>query len=190
MTNEDQNNEYISAVDSSRMMSQSVAHGVYSWVESLERDNLKNLGMLVHAALGNPALGWQVIGMIEGELRHRFKECYVCSQDHDAEAAHMMEATKDQMIGEGIPIPGTPFHTGDADAFEGLNIPERTFVQYIALCAKYGVTSAVEQGDEVFCKNCNMRYPDLDDRMIKEPDDCPGCQVFTGTGVKFAPPGK
>jgi hypothetical protein len=181
VTNEDHQN----SLDSARLMNESVAHEVHFWIEALDKAGLTNLGMILHAAISSPGYGTQVIGMIEGELRHRFGRCYVCGEDHDAEKNRSVEQTAKEM---GVPIPGTPFHTGDTEAFDALNIPERTFVQYMELCKKYNVTSAVEQNMQVFCKTCNMPYPDLDDRMIKEPDDCSGCQEWNGKGVKFAPP--
>jgi len=180
----------LSDMDPTRLMNESVAHEVHLWLENASKDDLINLGMLLHAALGNPAYGWQFIGTIEGELHHRFGRCYVCGNDHEAEKDNAVEATAAEMTADGTPIPGTPFHTGDASAFDNLaqELIGRPWPQYLELCANYNVRSNVDQDGKVICKTCNMPYPNLDDRMLKEPDDCSGCHQWHATGNKFAAP--
>lgn len=184
MSEEDDQNNYQQHIERQQIMNESMSHQVHYWVESLDNDGLENLSMIIQASIGFPGWGAQMMGIIQGERRRKFNRCPVCGNDHEKEH-------KD-LVAEGTPIPGTNFRVGDAAAFDDqvANLSGRNFPAYLRLCHQYGVTSNVDQDGLVYCKNCNMPYPNLDDRMLKEPDDCTGCQVFASTGQKFEEPPK
>ena len=47
---------------------------------------------------------------------------------------------------------------------------------------KYNVFSHPSQWPVVYCLGCNYKYPSLEDRMLKAPGDCPGCQMKASQG--------
>ncbi len=40
---------------------------------------------------------------------------------------------------------------------------------------EYRVYYKSQTGKEVLCTDCGLEYPSLEDRMVKQPDDCHGC---------------
>lgn len=188
MSEEDEQQEQIHA-EFHQIMTQSVSHEVHAWIEGLSESELGNLQMIINASTNFPMWGAQMIGIIQGEKRRRFGSCIVCSANHEEEHENLVESTPMP----GTPIPGSPFKVGDADAFAqemeknllGMNYPD-----FLRKCAEFNVKPQGDQGDPVFCKNCNMRYITLEDRMIKPIDDCDGCHQMTKTGQKFPEPDK
>lgn len=175
-------------MENMRVMNESVSHELHLWLSTLDNDSLDKVGMILHAGINYQAWGAQMLGFLQGERLHRFGVCPVCSKNHTQEE-HDLLAPKPA---EGAPIPDSPFRVGDADAMDRMveNLVGRTFVEYKRLCGEYNVTQNINQDGQVFCKKCNMRYPNLDDRMLNRPDECSGCQQFDSKGVKFPEPGK
>lgn len=172
-----------------QLMTQSVSHEVHAWVESLTEDQLSHLQKIVHASINFPMWGAQMLGIIQGEKRRKFNKCVVCGVDHEKEHELLIQSTPMP----GTPIPDSPFKVGDADAVDDVVndlIGGMPFPKFLEKCVEFGVMPRGDQTDPVFCKNCNMRYINLKDRMMKDADDCDGCHQFTKTGVKFPPPDK
>jgi hypothetical protein len=170
-------------------MNESVSHEVHAWVEGLTEDELNHLSKIVHACVSYPAWGAQMLGIIQGERRRRFGYCVVCGVNHEKEHENLIKSTPL----EGTPIPGSPFKVGDADAFSEVlqkNLLGMTYPQFLEKCAEFNVKPQGDQADPVFCRNCNMRYITLEDRMMKSVDDCDGCHQMTKTGQRFPDPEK
>lgn len=174
------------------MHREAISHDVFEWMETLSKDGIGMLGLLVKASIDNPEYGYQLLGMLQMHQKYKFNVCPVCDKDHDK----MYE----DLAGEGEPgpepktgdkIPDSPFSVGDAEAFDAgaLNIPARPFKETQSLCAEYGVTVPIV-GTQVFCLKCNQPYVSLEDRMIKPPGDCDGCYQYEKTGQRFADPFK
>ncbi len=183
MSDED---EQVTPAEFNQIMTQSVSHEVHGWIEGLDESALVNLQMIINATTNYPLWGAQMIGIIQGEKRRRFGSCVVCSVNHEQEHEDLVKSTPMP----GTPIPGSPFKVGDADAFgkQVENLLGMPYPEFLQECAKFSVMPQGDQGDPVFCRNCNMRYITLEDRMLKAPDDCGGCHQATKTGQKFPPP--
>lgn len=168
------------------MHTEAISHDVFEWVDTLDHEAIGSLGLLVKAAIDSPEYGYQFLGMLRMHMKHKFNICPVCDKDHDK---MYEDLAGEGEVEPGEPIPGTPFHMGDAEAFDAgaLNIPARPFKETQSLCAEYGVTVPIV-GTQVFCLNCNQPYMSLDDRMIKRPGDCDGCFQKEKTGEKFPDP--
>jgi hypothetical protein len=177
---EEDESQYHMQMETQRIMNESVSHDLHYWLGQLDNEGLDKVATVLHAGMNYPAWGTQFLGLIQGERLHRFGVCPVCAKVHERPPA------------EGTVIPDTPFKMGDAEAIGDLvkNLPDRPFQEYLRLCGEYNVTSNVEQDGQVFCKKCNMRYPNLDDRMLNSPGECSGCFQFDSKGVKFPEPDK
>lgn len=177
-----------------RVMNESVSHELHLWLANLDNDSLDKVGMVLHAGINYPAWGAQMLGFLQGERLHRYGVCPVCQKNHAQEEHDLLapRPAETPPVTEGTPIPGTPFHVGDAAAMDDMakDLIGRTFHEYVKLCIEYNVTPNPDQSAQVFCKKCNMRYPNLDDRMLNRIDECSGCQQFDSTGIRFPEPDK
>lgn len=189
---EDPQTQYNQFVEHQQAMNESVSHEVHLWIDQLDDEGLDKVGSLMWAAMNFTGWGAQMLGILQATRKFKYGRCMVCGVNHDKEQQEVIDETHAKMTADGTQIPGSPFRMGDAAAFEAQaqSIIGRTFPEYLRLCSEYNVTSNVDQDGQVFCKNCNMRYPSLDDRMMNAPDSCSGCHEFAGKGVKFPPPDK
>lgn len=179
-------------MEAQQIMNESVSHELHLWLETLSNDALDKVAMTIHASINYPAWGAQMVGIIQGMRRFKYGVCPVCSKNHEAEKQEAVESEHARMVAEGTPIPGTPFKMGDAAALEEhiAGLTGRPFPEYLRLCSEFNVKSNIDQNGVVYCRSCNMPYPNLDDRMINPPDHCSGCYEFGGKGIKHPEPPK
>jgi len=189
---ESQQQQYRQLVEQQEAMNESVSHELHLWLEQQNDDALDKIGSILWAGMNFPGWGAQMLGILQYMRKAKFGRCPVCGVNHDKEQAEAISTEHAKMVAEGTPIPGSPFKMGDADAIGDLveNLIGRPFPEYFRLCVEYNVTSNIDQDGQVFCKNCNMPYPNLDDRMMNPKDHCSGCFEFQGKGLKFPEPGK
>lgn len=187
-----QQQQYNQFVEIQQAMNESVSHELHLWLEQQDDEALDKIGSLLWAGMNFQGWGAQMLGILQYMRKTKFGRCVVCAKNHDQEQEEAISAEHAKMVAEGASIPGSPFKMGDADAISDLvgDLIGRPFPEYIRLCHEYNVTSNVDQDGRVFCKNCNMPYPNLDDRMIHPKDHCSGCFEFQGKGIKHPEPGK
>lgn len=190
---EDAVSSYQQFVEAQQAMNESVSHEVHLWLEQQDDEALDKIGSILWAGLNFQGWGAQMLGILQYMRKAKFSRCVVCGKNHDAEQQALVEEEHAKMTAEGTAIPGSPFHMGDADAFEAqaskiIGLP--TYPEFLKKCFDYNVKASGDQTDPVFCKTCNMRYRDLEDRMLKAPDECPGCWQYNSTGHKFPEPDK
>lgn len=161
-------------------------HGVQRLFEELPEDQLSILAsMLNHLThCEQPELlaaSWG--SYATWELKKRFNICASCGVNHDKEfqVEHPNpepETSEDEKAAAFIPYEDRVKNDGTID----FTSSER------ALMTKYHLDDAYDEDTKKFigfmCTGiegmrgaCGIIYPSLDDRMIKEPEDCHGCHV-------------
>lgn len=167
------------AADRAHMEAIDRAHRIESFVYGQDKDGLYALSLLLGQLIGNKVgtVYWQ--GQVDGLLQERHNVCSVHGVDHDAVA---LEAISKGSTGTGdseaipdpvIPMPGIPGEM--LAALQGdLEELDRQMVEYRV--------SFNLDTERFYCDDCGMMYPTIEDRMLKSPDDCPGCHQRAGQG--------
>lgn len=151
------------------MAHDSAVHGILSFLDEMTKDQLEQLGMLIFAITSDDngaLLGAQYLGMIKQLARFKYGLC-ACGREHEdilSGNPHEPESRVIDLLRE----------TEDSD-------PSETSETAAELRMKYKVVLG-ENGRSVTCVNCGLKYISLRDRMMKEPDDCHGCQLKAGHG--------
>jgi hypothetical protein len=175
---------------SQQMTIESVRHDIQRLFEELSMEHLLTLrhlfSHLVAAEDGRYAAYLE--GTAAATLYHRFHVCPSCGKDHDKElleAAHA-ELKQPEPAGDGAIQPSL---------FDQEQVAVMSIEDWFTNCAKYNVEAIPVEGDQglpadpaknqpVQCKNCEYKYVNLADRMIKEPgpENCEGCVNKTKWG--------
>lgn len=164
-----------------------VAHEIEQFLESLDEQQISAFKTVVGAAIDAPAYGHEVIGRLIQLRTSKFGYCVGCGKNHEQELQKMMTEMEGGVSGvepelnEKIRehLDNTPPVVYDPrDAY---NKPVKSGPSpKMQLLEEYGL-NIITQNDphEIFfaCKNCGLRYPSLEDRMLKEPGigGCDGC---------------
>lgn len=152
------------AADRAHMESIDRAHRVESFVYGQDKDGLYALSILLSQLIGNKmgVVYWQ--GQVDGLLQDRHNVCAIHGVDHDAEALA-------SIAGEGSTV-ADDSKVVTAGAVTG---------ELMELMVEYRV-SFNETVEKFYCDDCGYMYPTIEDRMMKAPDDCPGCHLKASQG--------
>ena len=182
-----------------RAHQQDNAHAVRDLLLKLSNDELELLDtMFYNATDNNPYCAW-MRGQIKvyRELKHGV--C-ACGEVHD------LDADLEKMIGKQKQdkepeYPGDPgFYVGDSPEPEQVeDAQQRAAREMIEATAPDGQTWADDElidkyrlwvhpeTGHLHCRDCGQPYVSLEDRMVKEPSDCHGCQMIAGQGGRMGP---
>jgi len=147
------------------------AHRVESFVYGQDQDGLYALSILLGQLIGNKVgtVYWQ--GQVDALLQERHNVCAIHGVNHEEEALASLS-----------PEGSTP--TGDTE----LSVPQPMLDKIEAgleeldrLMVEYRV-SFNETVEKFYCDDCGYMYPTIEDRMLKAPDDCPGCHLKASQG--------
>lgn len=135
-------------------------HSVQQFFDSLDEDSMIVMRDIISECGGSAAAASMFTGIISGVLHQKFKRCFACGKNHDEEIASMAESDKS----------ATPKIKAWPDVVRDL--PS----EFIAELDVYNLNMIKDEFPAVMCNNCGMQYPSLEDRKIKAPDECSGCQ--------------
>lgn len=159
-----------------QMEQDEAAHRLSRWVHGLDAEALSTLGMLLTSVSGNKRQAVYWSGQVAALQQSRFNVCYLHGIDHDEELRVGMEAEVAATAEDkGEPTP----EQKDEPEFEPSDAPQ--FVNYSS-----GVNSKTEldmidyrlivnEDGYAACQDCGRLYPSVEDRMLKDRGDCPGC---------------
>jgi hypothetical protein len=146
-------------------------HQFHNMFEEMNLDHLALISALFHNLQSSPAaMGWWE-GTIDATLARRRKVCPACGKNHDDEIKRLQEEEAAALDPES----GDMSTRGD-----------RLIQMY-----EYHV-EAVDDDDltgAVFCTGvisdqgpCGRVWPNLEDRILRRPDECDGCQLRSAHG--------
>lgn len=143
-------------------------HSVQHLFDELNKDQLHTLRWILHNVSADETgkLASYYEGQVANMLQVKYSVCPGCGKDHTEELLEQ-QAAPDQPTEK--PAEVVPQHTGPSLTDEDK-----------AKMEEYNLDDAYEAGSERFigfiCKGCGLLYPSIDDRMLKAPDECHGCQ--------------
>lgn len=172
--------------DRSEMAADSFRHDVQRFISEMSAEHLVTFRQILSQLVTNE--DWRLVayyeGVAAGTLHFKYNVCTGCGRDHDAEAMeHMEEAS-----GKGDPQPEVeprPSDTEeqlilfDIDKNGNQQILSELTPEKFKLMEEYNLDDVRDEDTLKLlgfaCKNCGMRYPSIEDRMLREKDDCSGC---------------
>ena len=146
-------------------------HGMYRTIEEMELDHLKMIRMMLHNLGDTPqALGfWE--GVIQTTISRREKVCPACGKDHDKEAERLAaEAEVEKAATRNDP-------NVRANRLIAMHEHHVEPVDDDDLWGKVRCTGIV-----LGMEGCGMEWPNLEDRQLRGPDECSGCQIRSAHG--------
>jgi len=163
------------------MEMQDYRHSVHSFFAELSVEQMTLMRRLL-SDLGNDDSGKlcnYFEGVTVGILESKFNVCPSCGVNHDMEFLESLNKDDDAL---DVDEP-EPAETSEMDfKSEEPTKPEKSLKELQAAAEarrqskldEYNLSRGL--GSQVICKNCSMIYPSLKDRMLREPDQCPGCE--------------
>lgn len=180
------------AAERSHMEAIDRAHRVEGFVYGLDQDGLFALSLLLDQVLASGKRGtmfWS--GQVTALLQDRHNVCAIHGVDHDAEALASLHAEGSTGTGD-TPTYGPEDLARDMDAAAASLVAERVPEKMIdRINANLEVVGQQmddyrltfnEDTERFYCSDCGYMYPTIEDRMLKAPDDCPGCHQRAGQG--------
>lgn len=131
------------------MEQDSWSHTVFRVLSEMDKEELFVLRTLLHSAYqsnGESAPYWE--GIVIMTLQDKHKICAACNKNHDEELAKISQDQEEQ-----TPIPTDPAEIG-------------SMIEY----------NLVYKEGKIVCGNCGHQYASVEDRMLRKPDECPGCE--------------
>lgn len=139
---------------------------INSAIETSNADQLKAWLELITMAVHEPHVLFYYKGIIEKMMTDRHGHC-PCGTDHAEEIAQAIHPTPPTETPEPPAAPAHPISlVGDIELLNG-NLK------------KYRMH--IINGD-LRCRDCGIKYVSMEDRMLKAPDDCHGCEVKSKWG--------
>lgn len=158
-----------------RMESTAIQHQVRSLFRELDKDNLVALGNLLGMIAGaedSSDSASYYYGMTTSAVDVRFDVCATHGFNHEDD--EMKKLTGETVESSG-PEPSTPPRDSESHMawMNGKNMTE--------LMQEYRL-KINEKDSKLYCRDCGMEYQSVKDRMVKSPDDCPGCFIKAAHG--------
>lgn len=154
-----------------RMEYEDQIHEMYRTIEEMKVDHLKMIRALLHNVGDTPqALGfWE--GVIQSTITRRESVCPACGKDHDKEAARLAEeAAAEQTASREDPnVRGNRLIAMHEHNVEPVDDED--------LWGKVRCTGIMDG-----LGSCGMEWPNLEDRQLREPTECSGCQIRSAHG--------
>jgi hypothetical protein len=149
--------------DLHHMNMESNRHEVLSFIENLTKEQLDTLGMLLVSIAGDEGqlIAAHYHGILKQVLHFKHGRC-MCGLDHgEPEGVTLGETVEPE---EPV-FDAAAKVKADIDAFE-----------------LYRVRGVFDNFPQVVCVDCGTTYINLRDRMLREPDDCYGCNLKAKNG--------
>ena len=118
-----------------------------AWVFGMDQETLHTFSQLLGLLISEKRMTVYFQGMVDALLRERHKVCPTHNVNHDEES--LAEAAEEVRA------------TVMVDNMRKYNL----------------VAAGHDESDGYRCSKCNYFYPSLEDRMLKAPEECPGCEV-------------
>lgn len=174
--------EIQAAMDRSEMQKDEFHHTLEGIWLSLTDDQLLTLSSYFHSICHSND-GMLHLSMVAGRLlqrrAERMKVCALDGKDHEAELKEMSgQAEKPEKpvakkpIKERIIDEEAPLADWVEPVQEGGDPRVLKAVETAGNMVKYHLEY---KGNDLNCSLCGYWYPSLEDRMMKSPEDCPGC---------------
>lgn len=144
------------------MFADSYRHAVQRMFDELSREHLETLRQILHnLTMSGSTLAAYYEGQVATSLHTRFNVCSGCGVNHDEQAEDLHQPGPDGTV-QTVIVAGDLTH-------EDLTNME-----------KYNLDDLREEDTNrllgFVCKGCGLKYSSIEDRMVKEPDECHGCQ--------------
>lgn len=143
------------AMDRQQMGMQTVAHDVQRLFRELDADQLSTLRFLMHTVAHNSEAGFYYEGILATLYSMKANVCPACGEDHDKQIAESMTPESAALV--------------DVDRSAKAN-------EYNVAFMESSTTGKVR------CVGCGLEYVSLEDRMVKPPAECHGCQSKSAWG--------
>lgn len=169
--NEEEQAEMRAAHERHQMAIDDFRHGFQRLFSELDQDQLRTLRTMLHILSEQTpnlnASGWE--GMISWELKARFNICVSCGVNHEEEfadpaASQKEEVTPDQPLPIFKEVEMTEQELMKQYHLDDLRIEGTGELVGFACTGIYGAPGP-----------CGMSYPSIQDRMLKDPEECSGC---------------
>lgn len=157
-------------------MAQVARHQLRRLFTELSEGQLRSLNDLLHMLSSSEAEAPRVAAYYHGlgtaSLEARFGVCTACDSNP---CAH------DQAIQGLLPPVAAPGSTEPPRGIPDVKVGESgmLLVDQQMKMLDYNLDDLREEGTNKLlgfvCNGCGMRYPSIEDRMLKQPDDCSGC---------------
>ena len=154
-----------------QMHEDSYQHEVVGFIQGLDEAGLRTLKSIITGVDQSEHQGVLLIGYILSQLETRYHLCFACGKDHDVMLTDL-SGQKEQEVGKDEPKKEVPWVDFVRDLPAGI----------LARLEEYGMGLIPDQWPLVVCNNCGLEYQSLEDRMVKAPDDCHGCQQKAAWG--------
>lgn len=143
-----------------KMGHQAFYHEMLGFLQKQTDEDMLTLASLVRVATNN---GEQLTGIIEGIMASR-GFCFACGKRHDESI--------DQILDEAEPKREP---TGPGNSIVSIDQPVSVVAFDASTMNEYNVEPFGELS-KVRCKGCGMIYESMEDRMLRRPSACHGCQ--------------
>lgn len=179
--------EYISNMQARQDMAMdSYRHEVERMFEELSKEHLTTLRSMLHNLSGGHnghPLAAYYEGQVATELKHRFNICPGCGVDHDQQMQE--EAERQQREGKDDPDQPALFDMPPTQA-PFVNVFKDLTESDMKDMEEYHLDDLREDGTDKLlgfvCVKCGTSYSSIEDRKLKDPDDCSGCHAKSRWG--------
>ncbi len=165
-------------------------HGVARLFNGMTQEQLEAQRTLLHVIVANSKGTSRVIpayyeGIIKGILATRHGVCIGCDNNHDE---LIKEQTEREARQDTLPAMdgGDPFKPGEP--LTDLPVGRAGLLSDAQLenMELYHLDDLRTEDEGILigfrCIKCGLQYPTIEDRMLKQPDDCHGCQMKDAHG--------
>lgn len=168
--------------DKQRMHTQANIHDIKQLLDSLDKDQLSTLEMIVHSAMHSPETGAIMLGRIEMVQQMKFDKC-PCGEEHDA-SADLLGGAAPAESHAPEPLSDTVTEIEPTQVIDDVKALRPNTPEFNKACEDYGVEPILGTLGKVKCKGCGYESVSLDDRMRRRPgiDGCQGCQQKAAWG--------
>lgn len=181
-------------VEMNQMANESATHGIISFIESLNEDHLDTMSMLLLSVNGEGGdlLGAQLNGMIRQIMKFKYGRCQ-CGKRHESldgislEETAVKPAANETKLRDDFSGAQTSWPEGYESVAQPSPEPADPLIVLAAAAEKefdllkqYNLYK--HSSGKLTCIGCGLEYISLRDRMVKEPNDCHGCQLKAGHG--------
>ena len=150
-----------------QMHEDSYQHEVVNFIRGLDESGLRTLKGMITGIDQSETQGVLLIGYILSQLEARYSLCFACGKDHEAMLTDLSGQKEPKVIKKNV-------HWSEFVKSLPAGI--------IARLEEYHLDLIPDQWPVVACNKCGLEYQSLEDRMVKAPDECHGCQQKAAWG--------
>lgn len=147
------------------MSTENYSTAVFNLFDELSSDQLQTLNTMFYNIVISPRgqlLAAHYQGQVQMANKFKYNICPLHGVNHDKEIPG--QGPDDQVPPE--PTPEAPAGTWEPSQDDKINM------------SVYGLSFKISEETHLplfYCVNCSMSYPSIQDRMLKDSDNCPGC---------------